>query len=324
MKKKKILVLTLAVIMIIGSAFPAFAAKKKKISSVTLEVNAESILESEMEDEIIEIETKSDKYYVDSYEIMNSEMEWDTNSIPEIEITLHAEEGYYFSVTKRSDVRLKGNAEPEYVSGRKRDSSSTLIIRAKLHCIQQGVGEVEAYWNKEQPCLATWESTYDGNTYEVRLERNGKKTGIIQEVAGIDKSIDLSNMMEVPGDYVFYVREHNPNSGKRSEWFESSHYTVSDELAQKNKELYGYQSLDSYGWKKDEKGWRYNTPGGFISNDWVISNDHWFFMDDNGYMITGWKEINGNWYCFNEKGEMLSNTITPDGYHVDENGVYIN
>lgn len=47
-------------------------------------------------------------------------------------------------------------------------------------------------------------------------------------------------------------------------------------------------------------------------------------MDDNGYMITGWKEINGNWYCFNEKGEMLSNTITPDGYHVDENGVYIN
>lgn len=324
MKKKKILILALAVVMMIGSTFPAFAEKKKKITSVSLDINVESILESEMEDEVIEVETKSDKYYVDGYEIMNQEMEWDTSSVPEIEITLYAEEGYYFGVTKRSDVKLKGDAEPEYVSGRKRDSSSTLIIRTKLHCIQQGVGEVEPYWDKENPCLAKWESTYDGNTYEVRLERDGRKTGIVQEVAGIDKNIDLSNMMKVPGNYVFYVREHNPNSGKKSKWFESPNYTVSEELAQKNKDLYGYQSLDNYGWKEDEKGWWYNTPGGFVSNDWVISNDHWFFMDENGYMVTGWKEVEDKWYYFNEKGEMLIDTVTPDGYRVNENGAYIN
>ena len=48
MQKKRILILTLAGIMVMGSAFPTFAAKKKKISSVSLEVNTESLMESEM------------------------------------------------------------------------------------------------------------------------------------------------------------------------------------------------------------------------------------------------------------------------------------
>lgn len=324
MQKKRILILTLAGIMVMGSAFPTFAAKKKKISSVSLEVNTESLMESEMGNEEIEIEARSDKYYVDTYEIMNEEMEWSMDSIPEIEITLMAEDGYYFAVTKRSDVKLKGNAEPEYVSGRKRDSSSTLIIRTKLHCIQQGVGELETDWDKERPCTVSWESTYDGNSYEVRLERYGRRTGVVQEVSGIDKSIDLSNMMKRAGNYTAFVREINPDSGKKSEWFETESYNLPEEIAQKNKDLYGYQSLDSYGWKQDNNGWWYNTPGGYKKNEWLQSNDHWFFMDENGYMVTGWREIGGNWYYFNDIGEMLSDTVTPDGYTVNAEGVCIN
>lgn len=85
----------------------------------------------------------------------------------------------------------------------------------------------------------------------------------------------------------------------------------------------------------------------------------WYRFDENGYMITGWftdtdgakyyfqEEVNGSegrmmtgwvqvkdadgsmkWYYFNPvsdgtRGKMLVNTTTPDGYRVDENGVWM-
>lgn len=81
--------------------------------------------------------------------------------------------------------------------------------------------------------------------------------------------------------------------------------------------------MDEYGWQKDEKGWWYKIPGGYIANDWLKNNDHSFYMDENGYMVTGWKQIKGQWYYFNDKGEMLVNTVTPDGYHVNDKGACI-
>lgn len=46
-----------------------------------------------------------------------------------------------------------------------------------------------------------------------------------------------------------------------------------------------------------------------------------------GRMVTGWQMIDGKWYYFNEisdgkRGALLKNTMTPDGYIVDENGVW--
>ncbi len=74
-----------------------------------------------------------------------------------------------------------------------------------------------------------------------------------------------------------------------------------------------------------------------------------YFMDIiSGKMLTGWNLIEGKWYYFNEIantstwqrdeltgewvytgsetlpfGAMFKNTTTPDGYIVDENGVWI-
>ena len=46
-----------------------------------------------------------------------------------------------------------------------------------------------------------------------------------------------------------------------------------------------------------------------------------------GRMVTGWQLIDEKWYYFNEisdgkRGALLKNTTTPDGYVVDENGVW--
>lgn len=38
---------------------------------------------------------------------------------------------------------------------------------------------------------------------------------------------------------------------------------------------------------------------------------------------SGWHSINGNWYYYNSDSMPLTNTITPDGYKVNENGIWI-
>ena len=55
--------------------------------------------------------------------------------------------------------------------------------------------------------------------------------------------------------------------------------------------------------------------------------DGWFYVDENAGMQTGWFQINGKWYYFKDvsdgtRGIMLRNQKTPDGYFVDENGVW--
>lgn len=37
---------------------------------------------------------------------------------------------------------------------------------------------------------------------------------------------------------------------------------------------------------------------------------------------TGWKQIKDSWYFFGEDGTLYENTMTPDGYYVDANGVW--
>lgn len=53
----------------------------------------------------------------------------------------------------------------------------------------------------------------------------------------------------------------------------------------------------------------------------------WFYLDITTGMKTGWQLIDGNWYYFNPvsngtKGIMYQNQQTPDGYYVDENGIW--
>ncbi|WP_256972930.1 hypothetical protein [Clostridium botulinum] len=43
-------------------------------------------------------------------------------------------------------------------------------------------------------------------------------------------------------------------------------------------------------------------------------------MNSNVVMQEGWVQTNGNWYYLNDNREMVSNTITPNGYKVDQSG----
>ena len=39
-------------------------------------------------------------------------------------------------------------------------------------------------------------------------------------------------------------------------------------------------------------------------------------------MQTGWKQLNGNWYYFQADGSLLRNGTTPDGYKVNQDGIW--
>ena len=139
----------------------------------------------------------------------------------------------------------------------------------------------------------------------------------------------------------------------------STHYTDTKALLDYGFELAKQQSAEGVdggsggpgtgnptsGWNQDSTGWFYiKEDGSRASNQWlkIAGEDYWF--DPNAYMAVGWRKFNnGAWYYFHSSGAMakncwvktneqyfylgsdgvmLTDTVTPDGYRVDENGIW--
>ena len=77
------------------------------------------------------------------------------------------------------------------------------------------------------------------------------------------------------------------------------------------------------GWIKDKGIWYYLNPedGIMLVGLHKVNDDHYYF-DDSGAMQTGWKRLDGNWYYFQTDGSLLKNATTPDGYKVNEEGIW--
>lgn len=76
----------------------------------------------------------------------------------------------------------------------------------------------------------------------------------------------------------------------------------------------------------DEQG--YMQTGWFTDTDGQIYYLHSVSDGTMGRMYTGWNQIEGKWYYFNTvsdgtRGALFVNRQTPDGYTVDENGVWV-
>lgn len=82
-------------------------------------------------------------------------------------------------------------------------------------------------------------------------------------------------------------------------------------------------------------GWFKFGPDGMMLTGWVTDVDgNIYYLNPasdgtRGMMLIGWQQIDGKWYYFSKDegsgtmGALLRNTITPDGYHVDETGAWI-
>jgi hypothetical protein len=107
-------------------------------------------------------------------------------------------------------------------------------------------------------------------------------------------------------------------------------------------------------WVKDETGWWYRYGDGtWIKGQWAYLSwencYEWYYFGDDGYMktgwfcdsdgkwyylhpisdgtcghmYTGWHLIGGKYYCFSGSGSLYCSCMTPDGYEVDRDGVWI-
>ena len=123
---------------------------------------------------------------------------------------------------------------------------------------------------------------------------------------------------------------------KASQWFKSG-----------GKWFYvNHSGVMETGWLQVNGKWYYLEPSGAMkASQWFKSGGKWFYVNHSGVMETGWLQVNGKryylepsgamkasqwfklnekWYYVNDSGELLVNTITPDGYKVNENGEWIN
>jgi len=84
---------------------------------------------------------------------------------------------------------------------------------------------------------------------------------------------------------------------------------------------WGYTCPD-FGWKQDEKGWKYLRPTGkYITDSWGYLKGKEYYFDD-GYMVTGWKKTRDRWNYFAEDGIVVFGWVETDGkwYYINEGG----
>lgn len=312
-----------------GSAWAA--ETRTKISSVTLTIDSD--IEAGDDSGTVDVTCSSSTYSVTDVDIINDDGEWVSGDVPKVEITLEADDDYYFASMSSSKVKLKGD-DATYVSSKRQDSSSTLIITVKLGEVE-GTMEIEdVTWENDDSPIATWEEAAGAKSYQVRLYRGSSSVG--EAVTTTNTYYNFASKITRTGEYYFKVRAVS-SSSKKGEWFESDYiYVDDDNLSEyQNYSYSGSSSTNTVSapgtaqttgtWLRNDTGWWYQYPdGSYPTNGWLLINNVWYCFDSVGYMRTGWIQAGNAWYyCDTNSGAMLTNTRTPDGYYVDGNGVWI-
>lgn len=366
---KKNIILLLAMASLLSMPILVFA--DTKISNVSIKIEVDDEDTSALPD--LEITAKGKNYSVDGYEItigldgedlnMNED---DINNIDDdqdeangpgaisnnkstassstkkkktepvtCEITLSAEDGYYFNTMSKKNIKVTGLGA-NCTKATRQDSKKTLVLTVQLPDIKSRIGIVEEATWKEN-CIATWESAANANTYELRLYRDGKATGKTYETEA--RTFNFAPYMLKTGQYTYTVKAIDVN-GESSKRCESDQTSITEALVSQYKERYkveyeksnpgegpssGRKILNG-GWQMDNGRYWYRLDDGmFPQASWLNLGDDWYWFDEDGYMISNeWKSWKGNEYYFGSDGKMITNGKTPDGSKVDSSGKKIN
>lgn len=318
-----------------GTAFAAEA--RTKISSIDLTV--ESNIETGDDSGDVTVTADGDTYTVVDVDIVNDDGEWTAGDVPRVEITIEADDDYYFASMSSSKVDLNGD-KATYVTSHREDSSSTLVVTIKLDELEGSMEIEDVSWEEDNSPIADWEEADGAKSYQVRLYRGSSSVG--EMVTTTNTYYNFASRITREGEYYFKVRSVNSNS-KKGDWFESDYIYVDEEMLEDIKAgRYSGTTNDSTStgtgstastpggatgaqWVKDNVGWWYRYSNGtYPTNGWLLINNVWYCFDSVGYMRTGWIQAGNAWYyCDTTNGGMLTNTTTPDGYRVDANGVWV-
>ena len=123
------------------------------------------------------------------------------------------------------------------------------------------------------------------------------------------EGIMLVGLHQVDGKQYYFSKSGAMQTGWK--WFDNHYRYFESNGAMKT------------GWIKDKGVWYYLNPedGIMLVGLHKVNGDHYYF-DESGAMQTGWKQLDGNWYYFQADGSLLKNATTPDGYKVNEEGIW--
>ena len=90
---------------------------------------------------------------------------------------------------------------------------------------------------------------------------------------------------------------------------------------------FGDDGIMQTGWATDIPGFEgarfyFGDDGIMQTSRWVLDGGNLYYLNDDGSMHTGWLQLGENWYYLNDDGTLLRNGYTPDGYYVDESGMW--
>ena len=123
------------------------------------------------------------------------------------------------------------------------------------------------------------------------------------------EGIMLIGLHQVDGKQYYFSKSGAMQTGWK--WFDNHYRYFESNGAMKT------------GWIKDKGVWNYLNPedGIMLVGLQKVNGDHYYF-DESGAMQKGWKQLDGNWYYFQADGSLLKNATTPDGYKVNEEGIW--
>ncbi|MDO5417734.1 MAG: hypothetical protein Q4F29_11080 [Lachnospiraceae bacterium] len=316
MKKRHSFISILLAAGLLASLVPSAAYAREKISQVSLSFS----LNKESEDwNLLDVESDGEGYEVRKVDLFPEGLD-KKSSQPYAVVILDAEDEYYFSSIKEKYFTLEGEGAV-FDEAARSNSNSTMTLA--VHLKELGEGELEdpenLTWNGAG--IASWEPVYGAASYSVRLCRDGKPLGAASAPKTDVSVYNLSTKITRTGNYYFQIKANGRfKNTKSSQWVNSPTLSVDEDTLAFIREHASEDTGKIGQWFTDDKGtWYQYTTGYYPRSQWARIDKFWYYFNDEGYMVTGqWVDR----YYVGGDGKMLTDTITPDGYYVDETGCW--
>ncbi len=325
-KTKKLLTVCLAAAMVSSLlSATAFADSRTKIGKIHLNVHADFRIGDSGGD--VDAMTTTEHVYVDDVEVVNDDVDsWSRTNTPVIKITLSTDEDeYYFSSTSSSNFKLNLSGSSyddiKFKSANKSEKNSVLTVTARLTYGDYGAEADkpgDASWDQSNNGVGHWGDSGNAKYYQLQLMRDGNVDG--STFSSYETSYNFAGRITQAGTYRFRVRAVESSTNDKSDWVTSGSWYVSAEEANQLVANSGSWQMAADNVRK----WGRFNDGSWPSSQWMLISGAWYYFDASGYMCTGWQTIGGNSYYLDPStGVMWVNQRTPDGYWVNQDGVWV-
>jgi len=191
----------------------------------------------------------------------------------------------------------------------------------------------DAWWSDDEDrAIAEWEKAEDSTKYKVQLYRTSLSNPVGKEISTGGSSHDFSSAISQKGtgNYFFVVIpvKGGEELAVTSDTLEVDSETMSAiraSLKEKKAAASAEKLEGGPRWVMNPTGtWKFlKADGTYIKSAWEQIEGKWYYFGSDNLMVTGWQKIRNYWYYFGDDGACWMNTTTPDGFTVNESGIWI-